>query len=98
VELTLRDVLYALGLLFMGVGVYVAVVQRLTRLEALVDRIERVEQRVDDLEEEGREAGKQLAGMRSELTALGKRVDDGIAAVLAAVRSLRGDRRGGSPA
>ena len=95
-ELTLRDALYLLGLLFTGVGVYVALVQRLTRLEALVDRIEKVEEDVAALEIEGGKAGKQLAVVVAELAALGKRVDDGTAAVLDAVRKLRPDRRGGS--
>jgi len=89
-ELTLRDALYALGLVFTGVGVYVALVQRLTRLEALVDRVEKIEGAINQLEVEGGKTGKQLAGMQAELHALGKRVDEGIAAVLAAVRSLRG--------
>ena len=89
-DITLRDVLYALGLLFTGVGIYVALVQRLTRLEALVDRVAKVEVNVAVLEAEGGKTGRQLAGMEAELAALGRRVDEGIAAVLVAVRSRWG--------
>lgn len=52
-DIQLRDVLYVSGMIFSCVGLYVALVQRLTRLEALILRVEKVEQAVSILEQAG---------------------------------------------
>jgi hypothetical protein len=98
-DITTRDVFSVLGLFGMGAGVYVAIVQRVTRMGALVQRVERVERKVEDLEALGSDAGASLAGIlatlkgyETRIEALEGTVQDGIAEVLKAIHG--GDRRG----
>jgi hypothetical protein len=100
-DITTRDVVSVLGLFFMGAGVYVAIVQRVTRMEAMGQRMDRVERKVEDLEELGSTAGASLAGILATLLAYEKRIEaledtvqSGIAEVLDAIRAKPGDRRG----
>lgn len=95
-DITTRDVLTVLGLIFMGTGVYVAIVQRVTRMEALQHRVETLEDRTDALEERGGRSGEALARMAAQLEAQGLRilalegaVRDGIGEVLEELRARR---------
>lgn len=63
-EVTLRDVLYLLALLSSVGGLYVGIVTRLTRLEAIVHRVERVEGTVDELIKADAQIQAEIAGMR----------------------------------
>lgn len=100
-DITTRDVVSLLGLLGMGAGVYVAIVQRVTRMEALVHRVEQVEDDVADLQRKGGELGEALATLTSDLRhasmrigALESTVSSGIAQVLEELRKrVPGDRR-----
>lgn len=100
-DITTRDVVSVLGLLFMGASVYVAIVQRVTRMEALVHRVEAVEDKVHDLEQLGASAGNSLASIAATMKAYEKRIEaleetvhSGIAEVLEAIKAKAGDRRG----
>jgi hypothetical protein len=65
VEITLRDVLYLLGLAITGGASYVGIVTRLTRLEALVHRLEKVEDDVADLQTSDARMGRELVALQA---------------------------------
>lgn len=63
-ELTAKDVLSLVTLLGSLGAVYVGLVVRLTRLEALVHRVETVEKAVDELQESGAALQADIASLR----------------------------------
>ena len=95
-DITTKDVLTALGMVFMGTGVYVALVQRITKMEALTYRVERLEALTGELQENSTTLAvlvSQVEEYGKRITALDGTVTNGIAAVLAELRAK--DRRQG---
>ena len=100
-EITTRDVLTVIGMAFMGVAVYIALLQRVTRLEGLERRVTDTETDVKELQRDRGTADREMGELKVALEALGRRVlalegavDSGFDAVLA---ELRAQRRSGAP-
>lgn len=72
-EITLRDVIYLLVFLGSIGGVYAGLLQRLTRLEAIVHRVEKVEGAVGELRAEGSKTSRELGALQAEFSARGLR-------------------------
>lgn len=95
-DLTVRDLFTALGMLFMGTGVYVALDRRVTRMEAIEHRVETIEKAFAAMQETATDAGKDIARMAAEMEAMGQRiltlegtVTTGIGQVLTELRAQR---------
>lgn len=91
-ELTGKDILTIFGMVFTGTSVYVALVQRMTRMEAMYQRVERVEAVIADLQENS----TTLAVLASKVEEQGQRilklegtVNNGITVILAALEDRK---------